>query len=147
MNECLCSKSRKRSTLQESRKTCLKSKRKRIKRALRAQANWGACIKHFCSSRFETNDGAYSNRSKLFLPFGQRIALSHFRQLQYLSRRIGSLYFAFVTRAHVQDQATPGFVVTGNASDFIQEVFGMPPSDLLLKFEQWVCAHDPDNNK
>lgn len=58
---------------------------------------------------------------------------------------VSALLF-FVTRAHVQDQATPGFVVTGNASEFIQEVFGMPPSDLLLKFEQWVCAHDPDNN-
>ncbi|KIL55666.1 hypothetical protein M378DRAFT_90577 [Amanita muscaria Koide BX008] len=64
-------------------------------------------------------------------------------ELQNLSHRVGCISFLFTTRGHVQDHGIPGFVLTGNAADFIQDILDMPPWDLIRKYEQWACAHDP----
>ncbi|KAJ6487576.1 hypothetical protein C8R45DRAFT_929836 [Mycena sanguinolenta] len=63
-------------------------------------------------------------------------------EIQNLYERCGMYGFAVVSKGHVQDKTIPYIMESAGSGDFIREILGIDPMDLVTKFEQWCCSRD-----
>ncbi|KAJ7867564.1 hypothetical protein B0H14DRAFT_3441774 [Mycena olivaceomarginata] len=69
---------------------------------------------------------------------------AHFVELIDLYERTGVRGIAFFLHGNADDPVLPHCVDSDNAMDFLRQVLGIAPLDLLLQFEQWSYTHDDE---
>jgi len=63
-------------------------------------------------------------------------------EMDKLSIRTGIRAFAFISRSHLMDVSTPGWLGSGDVVGFFPTVLKMSVDDFSAKFEQWSVTQD-----